>query len=243
MGLLSYIHRKLMSYKRRTMREEQREKQKAVPQVLAETKQVADQAEQFIKTMLTRFEEQYNHFLGSPDNRTPALKVGFLMDINRTSVAEVDLRNSPSTIAEELYRNALRDTNDPTKIIVMYLRIDKVTTLKPNHNLTARPGAAEQLIDNMLTGLLYHAAVLLMNPPSDPVAQIAHVELEAAAAKRRLTDDLITHLFVSGIQFQESSNERQWQLEYKMQTSAMKEKAKEVNDIFENAANMKVNSN
>jgi len=234
-----------MTFKRRKMRDQLRAKSESYPAILAEAKETGEQAAKFIKSMLTRFEEQYNVFLSSPDNRTPALKVSFNMEISRTSVPEAELRHVSSNVPESLFQTALRDTVDLTQIQVMYLRIDKVTELREHHQVVQRPGAPEQLIGNTLTNLLYHAAVLLTQPAAGTgqLEQTKHEELEVAAAKRRLTDDLITHVFINGIQYQESSNERQWQLEHKMQTSKMKEKAQEVNDIFENAANMKVSSN
>lgn len=221
-----------MSLKRRAMREEERAKEKSYAETLAQTTMAAQAAEKFMASMFKKFEVQYNDFLKSAGNMTPASGIVFNIALEETSAKESELRKSLSQIPEELFQKALREDTNSDHIRIMYLRVDKATVLKEGHQIKQRATAAEQLDNGVLNQLLYHAAVILTSEQK--------LELEIVAAKRKLAEDFIDHLMFSGIQYQEMNNEKLWSNEAKAQTETMKAKLEEVTDIFNHAAEMKV---
>lgn len=221
-----------MSIKRRAMREEERAKAKVYDQSLEQAKQSGEQAQKFIKSMLNRFRDNYNAFLKSASNISPAQGVDFNLQVTALYTNEAEMRKTPHPIPEELFKTALRNPENPNQIKIQYLRCEKVTFLKEGTKIQARPGVPESVQNDIHTSLLYHAAVILTKTQKE--------ELEQAAAVHKLTDDLIQHLFISGVQYQEMMNEKQWQQEAKMQNENLKHKVDEVNEMFSQAAEMKV---
>jgi hypothetical protein len=221
-----------MSQQRRERRAEERAKMNSYPAALQEAKAAGEAAEKFLKSMIKRFEDQYNGFLTSADNGSPATGVAFQFNVSEIYTPESELRKSLNQIPEELFNAALRKDDDQNQIKIMYLRCDKTTFLKEGHNIQKRPGVPEEVSGDVHTSLLYHAAVILTNENQE--------ELEAAAAHRKLVDDFISHLFMSGIQYQEMANEKQWQYELRAQNAEIQKKTQEVADIFNHAAEMKV---
>ncbi len=213
-------------------RAEDRAKTKREPEVLTEVQKAAVAAENFLKSMLVRFQEQYNGFLQHAPY-SPATQISMALSVSEIFMKEDELRSSLSGVPEDLITRALRDEKDPNQIKVTYLRVEKTSYLKAGHKIIARPGVPESVAGDMHTTLLYHAAVILTNSQKE--------ELEIAAAKKKLIDELIEHLFISGVQHQEMSNEKQWHMDMQMQQSGLKEKAQEAADMFSKAADMKVN--
>jgi len=222
-----------MSLKRRAMREEQRVKEAVKPEVLSQTKKSAEAAETFLKSMLGKYQTQYNDFLKTTANFTPAESMVFSISVDVTTALESELRRSLQQVPEELFQKAKRDPENSDAIEIMYLRVDKTTYLKEGHNIKKRGSSgAERLDGNVLEQLLYHAAVIITTNQDQ--------ELEETAAKHQLCNDFINHLVFAGIQHQEMNNEKQWSQEAKANTAELKTKMEEVTEIFNHAAEMKV---
>src|SRR6478609_11879140 len=124
-----------MSFKRRAMRAEERAKAAAHPNILAETKGATKAAEGFIRNMLDRFQHDYNQYLSTPENYSPASQVQFNFGLTEITASEDELRNSMTGAPEEIFRTALRDETNPAHIKIGYLRVDKITFLKEDHKL------------------------------------------------------------------------------------------------------------
>jgi hypothetical protein len=222
---------------RQQRRAEERAKEKELPRTLAETERGAKASEEFLRTMLKRFQDDYNQFLQTASG-LPIEKVEYDMTVGINWVNEEEIKFANENALNAAPKQLVRDEKDPKRVSIMYLRIEKNTVFKDElPPPVARPGAVEQVMGHTLNQLVYHSAVLL------------HYEKEAITAKLRdvgaqhkIINDCIEHFMISGVQFQEEQNEKTWKKTNQLNKEQLQQKVNEVNEIFSHAAEMKVNN-
>lgn len=200
-------------------------------QTLKDLKKNVEANTKLVTNLINIYTKSYDDYiLQNPNNDKKVLGIKFPFNINATSVK-----------LEELVANTISDPNawvkamdlaNPGHVKVMYLRVDIKITFDETADIKPRSGVPEQLIDNYdktktLDQLFYHAVVPLEDDQ----------EFTIVTAKDRLLNDLITHLFCLGIDFQQANNNRSWMNKLESQTRSIQDKVNEITDMFSHIGN------
>lgn len=224
-------------------RAEQRFKEKEALRTIPQLEKSVKGSNEFLNACLNLYQELTNKHLASKaasDPQNPVIKMEFELEQMISSVPEQALRDfvaksGPVADFDKMMQGVVKETEPggETVLKIAYIRVIKNYFLKEGHDVEARPEAGETLKYNKLTKIFYHAFIPVKNTD----------QFTALSNQFKLLDDLIRHLILNGIEYQERIHEENYQRYVQESRADIKSKVDEVNDIFDNAVKMKVTKN